>query len=348
MAALHGGDIYRSSLINRDILDFSININPLGLPESVKKAAAAGIAESCRYPDVECRALRSALSHYEKVPEHSILFGNGAAELIYAFSLALRPRSVLLPAPTFSEYEESLSTIDCSIRYLMLDKNDGFTIHSGDLTAALTDSTDLLFLCNPNNPTGTLMSRDEIERVLTVCRDRHIRVLLDECFLDFTDDPKSCSATSLIKEYPNLFLLKAFTKKYAMAGFRLGYGLTSDQNLLQAMRQFIQPWNISVIAQKAGLAALSEEIYVSRARDIIHTERPRMTEALKELGYTVYESHANYILFEGPPELGEKALERGMMLRDCSNYTGLYKGCYRTAVKLPYENERLIKWLGQL
>ena len=186
MAALHGGDIYRSSLINRDILDFSININPLGLPESVKKAAAAGIAESCRYPDVECRALRSALSHYEKVPEHSILFGNGAAELIYAFSLALRPRSVLLPAPTFSEYEESLSTIDCSIRYLMLDKNDGFTIHSGDLTAALTDSTDLLFLCNPNNPTGTLMSRDEIERVLTVCRDRHIRVLLDECFLDFT------------------------------------------------------------------------------------------------------------------------------------------------------------------
>jgi len=348
MAIQHGGDIYRSTLADREILDFSVNINPLGIPESVKKAARAGIEKSCHYPDVQCRALRESLSRCEHVPAEDIIIGNGAAELIYALSLAARPREVLLPAPTFSEYEESLNTIDCTIRYLVLDRNDGFAIHPADLTNSLTDDTDFLFLCNPNNPTGTLMTKKEITEILDDCRTRNIRVLLDECFLDFTDDPNACTVTELLGDYPNLFLLKAFTKKYAMAGFRLGYGLTSDRNLLLAMHQFIQPWNISVIAQEAGLAALSEEEYVTRAREMVGRERSRMTDALRSLGFRTYESHANYILFEGPSDLCEKALADGILLRDCSNYTGLCKGFYRTAVKKPEENERLIKWLGRL
>lgn len=348
MAIHHGGDIYDIRFKNKELLDFSININPLGIPENVKQAARKSIECAWRYPDTECRELCTALSAYEHVPREHIIFGNGAAELIYAFSQAIRPTSVFLPAPTFSEYEESLQTIPCGIQYLVLDKNDSFSIRKEALIDSISESTDLLFLCNPNNPAGTLMERNDLIDVLDFCKKSRIRVLVDECFLDFTDDPASYTLTGLVEAYPNLFLLKAFTKKYAMAGFRLGYGLCSDTVLLSAMHQFIQPWNISVISQSAGTAALLEEDYISKARSIIKQERMRMTSSLRSLGYTTYDSTANYILFEGPHDLWEKAADAGFLLRCCGNYIGLEQGYYRTAVKLPDENGRFLSWLAQL
>ena len=215
----HGGDIYT----NTYRLDFSTNLNPLGMPESVRAAACEGVRRSDCYPDVQCRELVRAIAQKERVPEEFVVCANGAAELIFSVVRALRPKKALLVSPGFAEYERALAAKDCEIVYYPLRAENGFLLGC-DYLEYLQEDVELLFLCNPNNPTGVQIDRALLERILQVCKERGIRMVLDVCFLDFLDDPAQADFASQLKEYPQLFLLKAFTKTYAMAGLRLGYG----------------------------------------------------------------------------------------------------------------------------
>ena len=170
-------------------------------------------------------------------------------------------------------------------------------------------------------------------------------LILDECFLDFVEDKEAYTMTGLLEEYPNMLILKAFTKLYAMAGVRLGYGLCGDKAFIEKMRESVQPWNVSTPAQYAGIAALDEKEYVNKSLTEIRLERDRLRKAVEDIGFTVYQSAANYIFFRGQKDLWEKCLAEGVLLRDCSNYRGLEKGYYRAAVRLKEENDRLIEVL---
>jgi threonine-phosphate decarboxylase len=227
-----------------------------------------------------------------------------------------------------------------------LEAAQGFTLANADsLCTVIDDTMDLVCLCNPNNPTGSLIEREMILEILEHCKACGTRVLLDECFNDFIEEPQRYTLKSDLKAYPNLFLLKAFTKRYSMAGIRLGYGMCWDEELLERMRSCVQPWNLSIPAQEAGIAALQEEAYVEQARELVAAERRWMKEALKKLGFTVYDSRANYIFFRGPKHLVEHCLKQQILIRDCSNYEGLESGYYRVAVKLHEENLRLLEAL---
>jgi len=197
----------------------------------------------------------------------------------------------------------------------------------------------VLFLCTPNNPTGVTLPRGLLEAALRICRVQGTRVLLDECFLDFTD---AASAKDLLEAYPNLLILKAFTKNYALAGVRAGYCLTADRQLLEKMSACSQPWNVSVPAQAAALAALREPDWPAKARPLIAAQRAVLTADLTALGLTVCPSQANYLLFRGPAGLDAALLRQKIAIRSCANYTGLGEGWYRTAVRLPEENEALL------
>ena len=209
----------------------------------------------------------------------------------------------------------------------------------------ITEKTDIVFLCNPNNPTGVLLERKFILEVLKRCKEKNSLFVLDECFVDFVEEPENHTIKDMLKEYPNLFLLKAFTKRYAMAGVRLGYGLSSNQRLLEKIQHCGQPWAVSTVAQKAGIAALKEEEYVKRSMAYVHAQRKKLIKNLTLLGYKTFDSKANYIFFQGEEGLYEKCLEKGILIRDCSNYYGLKKGYYRVAVKLQEENEKLLEVL---
>lgn len=341
---IHGGDVYR----HPDVLDFSANMNPLGTPESVILAAQKGVRNICNYPDVQQHKLKTALADYENVPYGSLICGNGAAELIFTLAQALRPKRAVVLAPTFAEYELALKSVGCEMHHVMLFEEDGFELKSVQgVCDEVSAGADLVCLCNPNNPTGKLISRKMILYILNHCRKHHSRLLLDECFNDFIDDPDTYTLKHDLYEYPNLFLLKAFTKRYAMAGLRLGYGICSDVGLLDRMGRCVQPWNISIPAQEAGTAALMEKDYEKRARLLIRTEREWLKGELRNAGLTVYDSKANYIFFKGPEDLGRHCLENKVMIRDCSNYAGLAKGYYRIAVKRHEENEQLIRAIGR-
>lgn len=339
----HGGDIYT----NTYRLDFSTNLNPLGMPESVRAAACEGVRRSDCYPDVQCRELVRAIAQKERVPEEFVVCANGAAELIFSVVRALRPKKALLVSPGFAEYERALAAKDCEIVYYPLRAENGFLLGC-DYLEYLQEDVELLFLCNPNNPTGVQIDRALLERILRVCKERGIRMVLDVCFLDFLDDPAQADFASQLKEYPQLFLLKAFTKTYAMAGLRLGYGLCADADLLEKIRRSEQPWNVSLPAQLAGAAALKEKAYVEKARKLVSEERRRQKERLTELGFTVYDGKANFLFFRGEPGLAQKCRDRGILIRDCSNYRGLAAGDYRIAVRTPEENEELIRLLAEI
>lgn len=340
---VHGGDIYH----HKNCLDFSANCNPLGTPAAVKQAVMESLDQMAFYPQVGYQELKQAIACYEQVEEGDVICGNGAAELIFSLCLAGKPKKALLCAPTFAEYAQALHSVGCSIEEYWLDGRWEFQL-TEDFLKALDSSYDIVFLCNPNNPTGNLIERELMERILKICEEKEIFLVIDECFQDFIENPQAYTMKHRIKESSNLFLLKAFTKRYAMPGVRLGYGISGNHRLLEQMSMVTQPWNLSVFAQAAGIAALKEEQYVEEGRNLIFREKKYLKEEMKRLGLKVYDSKANYLFFRGPEDLKESCLEQGILIRDCSNYSGLEKGYYRIAVRTHKENLQLISALEKI
>lgn len=335
---IHGGDVYRYP----NVVDFSANCNPFGMPKGVKEAAAMALEQAEHYPDVECSRLREALEQAEGVSCREIICGNGAADLIFGLVLAKKPKKALLLAPTFAEYEQALAAAGCTTEYYFLKEETGF-VPDKEFFDRITAETDMVFFCNPNNPTGVLKDRAYIRRLAEKCKSCGAFLVLDECFVDFLEQPGEYTMKPYLEEYPGMFLLKAFTKKYAMAGLRLGYGFCSDLGVLEQMKAVMQPWNVSVIAQAAGEAALLESEYAEKTLKKLREEREFLFHALAKTELVLYGSQANYIFFKGPEGMREQGLKQGISIRDCSNYTGLGKGYYRIAVRLRKDNEKLLQ-----
>lgn len=348
MELVHGGDWagYRAEF-GCDALDFSANVSPLGLPAGVAAAITNALPTADRYPDPLCRQLRAALAGAEGVPADWILCGNGAADLIFRLALAVRPRRALLPAPTFAEYEAALQTVGCAVQRVFLREENEFAV-TEEFIDAVTPETDIVFLCQPNNPTGQMTPPALVERLVRRCAECGAVLVVDECFLDFLPDRDAWTAKQLLRDAPQLIILKAFTKLYAMAGVRLGYALCGDAALLEKMRGAGQPWAVSSLAQAAGLAALQETAYAGAVRALIAEQRPRMAAGLRALGLRVMDGQANYLLFRATPDFGEKLRRRGAVVRSCANYPGLDAAWYRTAVRTAEENTRLLQIMGEI
>ena len=341
---VHGGDIYRNPFVT----DYSVNSNPLGVPEAVRKSVQESADRIMHYPDVRCDRLREAIGDFERIEKEQILCGNGAAELFFAVVMAVKPEKALITAPAFSEYERALGTVGTVVQYYRLKEEDDFRIRE-DILEEITEETDMMFLCNPNNPTGQTTEKELVLSIMERCRDCSTILVLDECFIDFLEKPDRYECREYLAQYPNVVIVKAFTKIFCMPGVRLGYALCGDTGLRNRIRAMLQPWNVSVTAQEAGVAALHDcGEYLERTRDYIRKEKFWMIERMRELGLKVSGSEANYIFFKGKSGLYEKALEDGLLIRDCSNYEGLTEGYYRIAVRSEEENERLITWLEKL
>lgn len=345
----HGGDIYSKGLKGKTYIDFSANINPLGLPEGVKQAIVDSLVECVNYPDPYCRELTEAVASYMQLPAEQLYFGNGAADVLFRIAQAVRPQQTLLLAPTFADYEKALRLAGSEIIYYKLKEVEGYTVDKAILDS-ITNDLDAIVLCNPNNPTGCIMQQELLEAILEKALKLDVKVLLDECFMDFVAAELRYTMLHRLKEFPNLVILKAFTKTYAMPGIRLGFCVSADTSFIDSLHGYGQDWNVSVLAQKAGIAALQEKAYVAEAIDLITRERAYLKTALTALGAKVYNSQANYIFFKLPEplDLVQKMQEKGFLVRSCVNYHNLTAGFYRIAVKNSADNRALIKALAEL
>lgn len=345
----HGGDIY-SYINNRHAVpvDFSANINPLGLPKGVIKILKDSVTQFTAYPDVNCTKLKEAVSRYEKISQEFILFGNGAADIIFRLVYALKPANALLLAPTFSEYEAALKNVDCHIDYYYLKPENSFKIKD-DLLEKI-ENKDILFICNPNNPTGMITDTGLLERITQKCRETNCLLVIDECFLDFSEYSEALSFKQFLNDYNNVLIIKAFTKIFAMAGLRLGYCLSSDRQLLKRLNAANQPWSVSVPAQLAGVEALKDSEYIKKTVESTKRERLYLTKRLRALELDVFESYSNFILFSitSDIDLYNELYKKGILIRKCEDFIGLGKHYYRIAVKNHKENKMLIISLKEI
>lgn len=332
----HGGDIYGEEVF----LDFSANTNPFGTPQGIMDAVRESLEEMHRYPDPYCRRLKKAIADFEKVPQEYILCGNGAAELIYSYCEAAKPKLAVELAPTFSEYSSGLKRAGCSVHRYVLRQEHGFALEEAFIDYLRITQPDTVFLCNPNNPTGKVIPTELLQKILAFCGEKSIRLFVDECFLDLSDS--GISLKGYLADNPKLFILKAFTKSYGMAGIRLGYCLSSDADLLTGMSQTVQPWNVSGIAQAAGIAAFRERDFLKQTKTLVAAERKWLKSELEDLGFWVCGSEVNYLLFRGPADLHTALKKEKIAVRNCDNFHGLGTGWYRIAVRLHEENEELI------
>ncbi|WP_407428757.1 aminotransferase class I/II-fold pyridoxal phosphate-dependent enzyme [Treponema sp.] len=341
----HGGEIFS------DIkYDFSVNTNPLGLSETVKNALQSSFLEFERYPDQNCTLLRENLSEREGIQKKNIVFGNGASELISLAVHAIMPKSALIIEPAFYGYEKALKICYSKINRHVLTEEDDFILGEDIFDSIRNVKPDMIFLCTPDNPTGRMADFSILKKLIEYCEKSEIFLFVDECFIDFTEK-KGESALRFIDKNPHLIVLNAFTKIYAMAGLRLGYIVTSNESLLQKIN-FIKPeWNVSKAAQTAGIAALSDSNsgYLSETRNLIKKEREYLSENLKKSGFKVFKSDANFVLFKDiyckTQKLDDFLLQRDILIRNCSNFTGLTDKFYRIAVRNHEENEKLIDHL---
>ena len=349
----HGGTVFAVArslgLAPEELLDFSASINPLGMSPGVREAVCAALDRSLHYPDSEATELCAALARLHGVADDSVCVANGSTELIYLLPRLVQGRRALVIAPPFSEYAKALTIAGYEIEYLDLSPADGFALPMEQLAARLSGGIDLLFLCNPGNPTGRLYLRPEVKRVISLCADCEVFLVLDEAFMDFCEDESSKLA---LVAAGNAVLLRSMTKFYAMPGLRLGYALASKE-IAGRLRRLRAPWSVNTPAQVAGLVSLSDEDYRRRTIDCIATERDFLFRSLSSLpGVHPYPSAANYLLAEleagmTAATLSERLLRERILIRDCSSFRGLTDRFFRVAVRSRRENLILSDALGR-
>ncbi len=348
--AKHGGNIEevarRLKISPKDFLDFSANINPLGLSEKVKKAIEKNILKIEKYPDITYYDLKKAIESFENVPYENILLGNGAADVIFNVVRGIKPKKALLMAPTFSEYEEACLSIDCDIEHFYLKEEDNFSI-TDDILNKIDKDLDIIFICNPNNPTGVLTTSKDIEKILIKAKETNTTVVVDESFLDFREDKALYECRELLDIFKNLVIVKSATKFFAIPGIRIGYGFTSNNDLKEKIDRVSISWSINTLAKEALIEGFLDKEYIKNSLEFIKNEKDYLYENLKCIkGLKVFRPSVNFIMVKIQDKaLYEKLLEYKIIIRRCNNYYGLSDEFYRVAVRSREENERLIEAL---
>lgn len=342
---IHGGNIYK---YDKKMYDFSANLNPLGMPEACKEAIVKNILSYENYPDPFNRELKKAMSDYMNLPEEYFCFGNGAADIIFRITLAFKPRKALIAGPTFAEYRQALEISGCETVDFLMSEEEGFCLYADRLTEQIGEDTDMLFICNPNNPTGIPVSKEDMLKIAKACEISGTVLVVDECFSDFIKEEEKYSILENIQELGNTIILKAFTKIYAMAGLRLGFSICSNKKFTEKIEETLQPWSVSTVASKAGCAALQDRSFVEKTKKYIEKERNYLIKNLCDMGIKTYDSAANYIFFRCEKDIIRPLLEKKILIRSCGNYIGLDDSYYRIAVRTHRENEIFVEALEDI
>ncbi|MDP2754232.1 MAG: threonine-phosphate decarboxylase CobD [Nitrospirota bacterium] len=377
----HGGNIYRLAeelkMQERKVMDFSASVNPLGVSKKIKTEMRKHLKYLHNYPDPEAKRLRKRLAQYHGIDLETILCGNGSTEFIYLITKALRPQKVLIPAPTFSEYERACTTsCKSQVTSYELKKENNFEIDPIEFVKAMEGKLpnppsppftkggqgginnsslitrpsslpfDMAFLCNPNNPTGRLLRGDDVKRIADAAKEFKCYLIVDEAFIDFCADD---SVIKDVRDNPYLIVLRSMTGFYALSGLRIGYGIF-PQHLIERLKKYKEPWTINNLAQRAAVVALKDKVYRSETFKLIKGEKKFLEKSFRKIGIEFFDSDVNFYLLKinNANELCQQLKRKGILLRDCSIFRGLDSTYLRVAVKSHKENTILIKELTSI
>ncbi len=351
----HGGNVYKVAQKQRipveRIMDFSASINPLGPPAAVLRTIRSALKQIVHYPDPDCWQLRQELAQQIGVDPDMILVGNGSTELIHLLPRALTIKAALIIGPTFEEYARALTNAGSSVQYVHARREERFRPPLNDVLrqfSAKQSKFDAVFLCNPNNPTGQVMSRLALRELAEVVERQQGWLIIDEAFIDYCQEQ---SVVSLVSEHPRMMVLRSLTKFYAMPGLRIGY-LVGASKVVDRLKDRQPPWSVNSLAQEVSRAVLHDQAYATQSRIFMKSERSRFVRGLRSLsGLRVYSSAANFVLIELPAsicagEMTDRLASERLLVRDCSTLPGLTTQMIRVAIRTVKENRRLIAALG--
>ena len=354
----HGSDIEKICevyhLKQENIVKFGANVNPLGLSENVKKKLASHLDILSSYPDRDYTSLRNTISEYCSVPAEFILPGNGSSELIALLIQERNPKHTLILGPTYSEYSRELSFSGSTQEYYHLREEDNFILDIDDLQT-LDGKYDFLIICNPNNPTSSAISTENLRKLLAFCAEKNIFVMIDETYVEFAPDIQAITAVTLTREFTNLMVLRGVSKFYAAPGMRLGYGITGNLEFLKKMKEKQVPWSLNSLGALAGELMLKDQEYISQTRTLILSERDRLLHALSQIPtYKTYPAYANFILLKIQKpgltsyDVFDACIRQNLMIRDCSSFECLDGEYIRFCIMTPEDNAKLLHILKSL
>jgi threonine-phosphate decarboxylase len=352
----HGSDLETIEKVygiqKEDIISFSANVNPLGISPKLKATLAERIDAIMSYPDREYTSLRKRIAEYVHTDIENIIVGNGSTELISLFIQIKHPKKALIVGPTYSEYEREVSLGGGSTLYYRLEEEKNFALDINSLEKELTADVELLVICNPNNPTSSAITRNEMRKILDICKQKGIFVMVDETYVEFAEDVLKITSAPLTNYYNNIIILRGISKFFAAPGLRLGYAICGNQDLLQEINQRKNPWTINSLAAIAGEIMFTDESYIKNTRELIAAERERICKVLNTCtNIQIFPPTANFILVKilrddiTSMDLFEVAIKGGYMIRDCSTFPFLNNKFIRFCFMTPELNDALIKIL---
>lgn len=347
MAVKHGGNIQEISELyqidKKELIDFSANINPLGIPQGVKATLTKGIAELVHYPDIRYHALIQSIADFHDISAEFVYPANGAAEAIFMLGRTLMLKRLLLLAPTFMEYEAAFSQQKTEFSYFNLEQRNFQWTIAELIQSAKEQQVDGICLCNPNNPTGQMLKQSELEELSQFCQRNEIALIIDEAFVDFTRE--EYSLVSSISTNENLYIFRSLTKMFAIPGLRLGYLLSSNRAVLAQIEAKTVPWHINTFADIAGQQALKETRFIKDSQRYIAEERRFLEKGLAQFKEVeTFSSQTNFIFlrYQGSGCLQEKLIQKNILIRNCNSFHGLSQKYYRIAVKSRVDNKSLL------
>ncbi len=354
----HGSDIEKVAkyygLNQSDIHNYSGNVNPLGLSPTLADKLKANIHLVTSYPDPDYVSLKESIGSYTSTSPNHVLLGNGSTELIAHYIDYVSPKKAMIVGPTYSEYEKKIRTLKAEVHYHPLSKDDDFRLDIDDLILGLTQEMDLLVLCNPNNPTASMVTAKDLYPLFDHCKAYGIYILIDETYMDFVENHKTISALPLTNIYNNCIVLRGFSKFFSAPGLRLGYGITSDMNCHRALEKQRHHWSINSLSAFAGKELISDEDFINTSMAFITKERIRILRRLGELDKIIaYPSYVNFFFVELLDEnhsahsLFEFMIRKGLMIRDTSSFPFLHNEFFRFCILSEEENDELLDALEE-
>ncbi|MCD8036849.1 MAG: aminotransferase class I/II-fold pyridoxal phosphate-dependent enzyme [Clostridiales bacterium] len=350
---MHGGDldaIERTyGIPKNELSDFSGNINPLGFPKKAAKKLAENISIVSAYPDKKYKALKESIGTYTGADSKNIVVGNGSTELISTFIKSVNAKKTIIMGPAYSEYENAVKSFGGEYEYFELKETDDFLIDVDRLLTVLDGDVGLFIACNPNNPTGTAITLDQMERILIHCKAKNIGVMVDETYIEFSDNLDNICSIPLTSKYDNIFVIRGTSKFFAAPGIRLGYGITSSANFHQLLAENQDPWSVNILASYAGELIFSDTEFIEKTKNLISSERKKAYEELKTWkNVKVYESSANFILVKlltdkvTAADIFDHMVRKKMVIRDAASFTFLDESFLRFCILSPEKNAKLI------
>lgn len=356
----HGGDLdaieRKYGIPKEEILDFSGNINPLGFPETARKQLAENLQIISTYPDKNYTALRQAISKYTGADLEHIVVGNGSTELISTFIQTVNAKKSIIMGPAYSEYEREVTLCGGHFDYFPLEEKQNFQIDLDKLISVLTEDIGMFIACNPNNPTGSALTTDQLRQILTRCKKIGASVMIDETYIEFSDNLDEICAIPLVEEFDNLFVVRGTSKFFAAPGIRLGYGVSSNEAFRSRLKVNQDPWSVNSLAAFVGERIFSDTSFHQTTQTLISSERKK---ALQEFStwknIKAYPSSANFILLKlltdkiTAAELFEKLILKKMVIRDAASFAFLDETFLRFCILNPEDNAALLselkKWV---